>query len=86
MFVKACQKFRLAGDTSQTHPGAASGSMNFKSTVFGCGIKLVAHVWNNSLAFVSGPYSDSGEISLGRGVDVFEAVIDVAVIIQGCPH
>ena len=28
-------------------------------------------------------YPDSGDISLGRGVDVFVAVKDVAVIIQG---
>jgi hypothetical protein len=60
--------------------------MKVKSTGLGCGVKWVALVWNNSLAFVLGPDPDSGEVSLGRGVDVLEVVKDVAVIIQGCPH
>jgi len=41
----------------------------------------VALVWNNSLIFVPGPDPDSGDISLGRGVDDFVAVKDVAVIV-----
>jgi hypothetical protein len=32
------------------------------------------------------PAPDSGKILLGRGVDVLEAVKDVAVVIQGCPY
>ena len=41
----------------------------------------MALVWNNSLIFVPGPDPDSGDISLGRGVDDFVAVKDVAVIV-----
>jgi len=41
----------------------------------------VALVWNNSLIFVPGPDPDSGDISLGRGVDDFVAVKDVAIIV-----
>ena len=41
----------------------------------------MALVWNNSLIFVPGPDPDSGDISLGRGVEDFVAVKDVAVVV-----
>ena len=41
----------------------------------------MALVWNNRIIFVLGPDPDSGDISLGRGVDDFVAVKDVAVVV-----